>query len=302
MSEQQTQPQSHEGWWKKLLRVFGVADSVIDAGLLAGLAALWYRTSAGHGNFMSNIGGTGTPETVAPKLADEANFARLLTYLEVAGGAKGLYFADHLDALEQAFITIHPTYGEQFRNMLFSGVTEAQVVTRFDKLFNDIVGANDADAWNVLNASKDMIVQQALRSALRIENEIKTGVDRENAALKVAQWMIKKKKLPGSVVTHTEERFSKASDTLNLYLQRHNQKRNEERLVEIAQEKKIDTVGLVKMIFAVGVLLFFLVEIYTASTAPMPENETANPLAPLEHKLSQGVGKTYQFITQEQGE
>jgi len=47
MADQQRPAQEDSGW-KRAMRAVGIADPYIDAGILAGLAALWFRMSGGR--------------------------------------------------------------------------------------------------------------------------------------------------------------------------------------------------------------------------------------------------------------
>jgi hypothetical protein len=261
---------------------------------------------------MPNFGNANATETVGPTQADEGNIDVLLTLLG-EGGTRGCICAEQINGVHKALLRIHTDYAKQFRDFFFSmnGVKTEDNVKKLQALFEELCKeANDDNAWAILDKSPIFTTKRALKLCKEIEVEINklhpTNMSHEeaskNALLIIARRMIADGRLQGTLTTHTEENATKMRDTVNNALLGYNQRRMGKRIKEANQEKKTHLIGWLKLILALIVLLFFLGEIYTASTAPVPKNDTVNPLAPLEHKLSQGIEKTYQSITQEQGE
>lgn len=306
MAEKKESSENGGGFLKRFFRMSQGIDP-LDSGAAGAMAFLAYRALGSNGNLFS----AKAAETIAPALADEANFERLLDYVGTHGGSRGEYLSNHLFVLNQALINIHEVYGEQFRNKFFSGLEEKQILDRLDKLFNEAVGRNDRDAWNALDSVKDMIIKQALRIARRVDSHIKGDTDREKAATIVAHQMIKNKELPGSIATHTEARFGKAADHLNEYLQKRIQKRNEEKAQQEEIEARKETISFfarldavsfvtwIKIVVGMAFATFMIVSTIIAMEPPAPKPKRPNPLAPIEKKISENIRGAYDFITEE---
>ena len=296
-----------------MARLSSKLENVVDAAILAIVGTIWYKVSGGRGNFMPNIGGTNPPqavEAIAPTQADEGNFDTLLTVLK-KGGSKGIVCSDYLNGMHSAFIVIHHDYSNQFRNFFFSSSAPKpeDVMKKIDELLGKLCTAgNDDAAWAILSQFPSFPVQRALELCREIEAEIKkySTMSHKEASKKayliVAKQMIADKRLQGSVIAHAEENFAKAGDSLNNFLQGRIQKRNDKKVAEATQEKKTGFIDWWKIIIPIVIVLWFSIEIFTASTAPVQKNNTINPIGTLENKISNGVGKAYQSITKEKGE
>lgn len=281
-------------WWRKVLKAAGVADPFVDAGILAGLAGLWWKLSS-QGRGIPIFGGT--PATSAPKLADEAHLDRILAYIEKAGGSQGAYFANHLQALHRALVDIDSDYGKQFRDKLFAGFQENEIVKRIGELFQNIIPLNDTESWRFLDTSKDEVVQVLLRYARRVENEIQGSINREGAAKIVAEEMIRNKELPGTALIHANDQRKKmVSDAAQKFAEwnaEHNKKAKEDqsnKKNEVDSDFKKILVWLTSWggLFTTAFVLMMILIIAGQFT----KQETSNPIAGTEARISKYITET----------
>lgn len=288
-TKQNTSPEQ-ESFLRRVYRTANAADPFVDVGLAGGIGVLLHRLSRGRWN-LPGLNGSSV-ETVAPKLSDEANFGRLLRYIETAGQSYGMLLSEHLNELNKALMNKHNTLGQQFRELLFSGMTEEKIIARIDKLFSEIdTSMNDAEARLFILSSKDMVIQHALSFAQRVEDVVnRTGSTQKNAALAVANHMIENKELPGSFMIHTEESLDALMLKTAQCIQRATDQRNQE------QEKPEDPLKWVKILLGTFLAIFMISSAYRAMTDHPVKKEVHNPIAPLEQKLTNKAKDAYQWL------
>jgi hypothetical protein len=280
---------------RKFLSDFDLWD--IAAALTGGWLGSRKRTAEESGNSVVSI---------APKQEDESNLDCLLTVLE-EGGYKGIICAEQITGIHQALVNIHTDYAYQFRNYFFSmrGIKAEEMFDQLQKILGSLVIESDDNSWAILTKSSSFPIKRALKLC----REIQAKVDQSDpyilsyeeavkqAYVVIARRMIDERRLPGTLTSQTEERLLKASDTINNYLQGKTRERDESN--EADHKKTLGFFGWIKIIAIIAMVVWFLFEIYTASTTQVPKNDAVNPTGALEDKISRKIDGAYQFITKE---
>lgn len=236
------------------------------------------------------------PPPIAPKQEDEGNFSFLLAVL-AKGNNKDIVRSKQLSTLHNALLTIHTDYAEQFRNYFFSvrGVKSDDMIKQLVGLVGALQKQNDGlIRTKMISQSSNVALILALELCQRIDDEIKNlypgQISHEEAtdtAIKlIAQKMTTdRRELPGTLVTHTEEKFSHIGRALNEYLQSGIQKRS------VPIEKKPMSKIIIVVISVIA--LFMLIELGTMLFTPNQKQYTPNPLDKVTQKVSAQVEELY---------